>query len=353
MPRYAAFLRAINVGGRVVKMEALRRFFESLDFANVETVIASGNVLFDASSKSEKALEKKIQDHLHTKLGYEVATFVRSPAEMDAIVRYKPFKSAELNNPEHTLYVGFLPDAPSVAAGKGLAKFVSDVNAFHVHERELYWLIRTRFSDSKIAGNQLERTLQMPTTLRNVTTVRKIAAKLALALALALIAAPLAVRAQTPPTSQPPGVAPAYSTAEDVVNALYRMVSIEKGQETDWEQVRQLFLPQAVIVLRISKTETQVFDVQGWIDDFKTWDEKAKVKETGFSEKIVKTKPRVFRDIANVFVLYEASITGSTHPPTRGVDSIELIKKDGRWWIAAITNDLINADNPVPAELRE
>ena len=87
MPRYAAFLRAINVGGRVVKMEALRRFFESLDFANVETVIASGNVLFDASSKSEKALEKKIQDHLHTKLGYEVATFVRSPAEMDAIVR--------------------------------------------------------------------------------------------------------------------------------------------------------------------------------------------------------------------------------------------------------------------------
>lgn len=350
MPRYAAFLRAINVGGRVVKMEALRRVFESLDFSNVETVIASGNVLFDASSKSAKALEKRIQDELRKKLGYDVTTFLRSPGEMAAVAEYKPFKKAEIETPGHVLYIGFLGDRPSAAACKKLMTFANDVDSFHVGGREVYWLARKGFSESTFSGSQMERTLEMPTTLRNVTTVRKIAAKLALVVA--LVVAPLAVRAQTPATSQPPGVAPAYSTAEDVVNELYRLVSIEKGQETDWERVRQLFLPQAVIVLRISKTESQVFDLQGWIDDFKTWDEKAKVKETGFTEKIIKTKPRVFRDIANIFVLYEASITGSTHPPTRGVDSIELIKKDGRWWIAAITNDLINADNPVPAELR-
>ena len=351
MPRYAAFLRAINVGGHVVKMEVLRRVFESLDFAKVETVIASGNVLFDASSKSPKALEKTIEKGLYDKLGYAVETFVRTPAEMTAVAEYKPFAARELAAPENVLYVGFLDDEPTTAVKKRVLAMATDVDEFNLHGRELYWLLRTKFSESKITGNKLERTLEMPTTLRNVTTVRKIAAKLALALT--LLAAPLAVRAQAPPSSQPPGVAPAYSTAEDVVNELYRLVSIEKGQETDWEQVRQLFLPQAVIVLRISKTETQVFDVQGWIDDFKTWDEKAKVKETGFSEKIITMKPRVFRDIANVFVLYEASITGSTHPPTRGVDSIELIKKDGRWWIAAITNDLINAENPVPAELKK
>jgi hypothetical protein len=148
-------------------------------------------------------------------------------------------------------------------------------------------------------------------------------------------------------------VAPAYPTAESVVQALYRLVTIEKGQKTDWEQVRNLFLPQAVIVLRVSKDASQIFDLQGWIDDFVAWDEKAKVIETGFSEKIMVMKPRVFRDIANVFVLYEASITGSTHAPTRGVDSIELVKKDGRWWIASITNDLINKDNPVPVQLQE
>jgi hypothetical protein len=189
----------------------------------------------------------------------------------------------------------------------------------------------------------------MPTTLRNVTTVRKIVAKFALVLLLATV--PMTARGQTPAPT--PAVAPAYDTAESVVRELYRLVTVEKGQVTDWEQVRNLFLPQAVIALRVSKDASQVFDLQGWIDDFVAWDEKARVKERGFYEKIVVLKPRVFRDIANVFVLYEAAIVDSDHPPTKGVDSIELIRKDGRWWITSITNDLPNADNPIPPELRE
>jgi hypothetical protein len=187
----------------------------------------------------------------------------------------------------------------------------------------------------------------MSTTIRNVTTVRRLAAKFALAMVLAM--APMSARAQTPTVT--PAVAPAYDTAEDVVRELYRLVTVEKGQVTDWEQVRNLFIPEAVIVLRVSKDASQVFDVQGWIDDFVAFNEKARVKERGFSEKIMVLKPRVFRDIANVFVLYEAAITDSDRPPTRGVDSIELIRKNGRWWIAAITNDLPNADNPIPTEL--
>jgi len=346
MSRYVAFLRAINVGGHVVKMDALRRLFEALDFSDVETVIASGNVIFDATSKSSKAIEKRIEDHLQKKLGFPVETFVRSPAELTAVAKYQPFKASEIAR-AHVLYVGFLDDAPAAAAKKKvLALADDDEGDFHFHDRELYWLRRKQFSESKVTGNQLERTLQMPTTLRNVTTVRKIATKFALALA--LVTAPLTIaRAQTP------GVAPAYATPEDVVRELYRLVCVDVGQESDWEAVRNLYLPQAVIVLRVSKDASQVFDVQGWIDDFKTWDEKARVKERGFSEKIVTLKPRVFRDIANVFVLYEARIHDSDKPPTRGIDSIELVKKDGRWWIAAITNDLINADHPVPAELRE
>jgi len=346
MTRYAAFLRAINVGGRnIVKMDALRRLFEGLGFLNVETVIASGKVLFDSTSKSPKMRITKIEGALQKKLGYPVTTFVRTPEEMAEIAAYKPFKISELDAPGNALYVGFLHVAPGVTAREKLLALANDVDEFNVHGREVYWLCRKTFSKSKFSGNQLERTLEMPTTLRNVTTVRKIAAKLALALL--LVAVPLAASAETP------AVAPAYDTAESVVRELYRLVTIEKGQETDWEQVRNLFLPQAVVVLRVSKDASQVFDVQGWIDDFVAWDLKAKVKDTGFSEKIVTLKPRVFRDIANVFVLYEASITGADRPPTRGVDSIELVKKDGRWWIAAITNDLINADNPVPKELAE
>ncbi|MCI0451432.1 MAG: DUF1697 domain-containing protein [Candidatus Latescibacteria bacterium] len=344
MPRYVAFLRAINVGGHVVKMEALRRHFEALDFSEVETVIASGNVIFEAPSKNAKAIEKRIEDHLQRKLGYPVETFVRSSAEVTAVANYRPFKSADIAG-AHALYIGFLDDAPASAAKKKvLALSDDDEGGFHFYDRELYWLRRKQFSESKITGNHLERILEMPTTLRNVTTVRKIAAKLALGLA--LLVSPLAVRADSPPPTP-------FLSAEGVVRELYRLVTVEKGQETDWEAARALFLPEAVIVLRVSKEATQVFDVQGWIDDFIAWNEKARVKERGFSEKIIVLKPRVFRDIANVFVLYEASLSDSSKPPSRGVDSIELVKKDGRWWIAAITNDLPNAEHPIPAELQE
>ncbi len=343
MPRYVAFLRAINVGGHVVKMDALKRFFEALEFSNVETVIASGNVIFDASTKNAGSLEKKIESHLHKKLGYEVATFLRTPAEMTRIAEYKPFKKSELDADGNMLYIGFLADAPAAAASKKLLAFANDVDSFRVHGREVYWLCRKKFSESKFSGAHMERTLAMPTTLRNVNTVRKIAAKLALALT--LLVSPLAARADSPPPIP-------FTSAEGVVRELYRLVTVEKGQETDWEAARALFLPQAVIVLRVSKDASRVFDVQGWIDDFKAWDEKERVKERGFSEKILVLEPRVFRDIANVFVLYEAAITDSDKPPTRGVDSIELIKKDGRWWIAAITNDLPNAEHPIPPELQ-
>jgi uncharacterized protein (DUF1697 family) len=47
MNKHIAFLRAINVGGHTVKMDTLRQLFESLGFTNVETFLASGNVIFE------------------------------------------------------------------------------------------------------------------------------------------------------------------------------------------------------------------------------------------------------------------------------------------------------------------
>jgi hypothetical protein len=169
------------------------------------------------------------------------------------------------------------------------------------------------------------------------------------ALILLLSGATLAtpVRAQTPTESKP------TATAEGVVRELYRVVTTKPGGPTpDWEYVRSLFLKEAVIVLRSSREATSIFTVQGFLDDFASFNERARVKERGFTETIVRLKPTVFRDIAHVLVLYEASIPGLTRPPQQGVDSIQLIRKDGRWWIASITNDLPTAEAPLPAELR-
>ena len=81
MPRYIAFLRAINVGGHTVKMDRLRQIFDSLGFSNVETFLASGNVVFETTAQDTAALETRITAGLRAALGYEVATFLRTPAE--------------------------------------------------------------------------------------------------------------------------------------------------------------------------------------------------------------------------------------------------------------------------------
>src|SRR5512137_351092 len=96
MPKYIAFLRAINVGGHTVKMDVLRQLFEALDFSNVETFIASGNVVFETRAASTRTLEKKIEQQLRAALGYEVATFLRTDVELAAIARYQPFSPALL-----------------------------------------------------------------------------------------------------------------------------------------------------------------------------------------------------------------------------------------------------------------
>jgi uncharacterized protein (DUF1697 family) len=98
MPRFIAFSRAINVGGRNVTMAALRAQFEALGFSNVETFIASGNVIFEAASRDSAALQRKIEAHLAKSLGYEVSTFVRTDAEVAAIACYRPFTEKKLES---------------------------------------------------------------------------------------------------------------------------------------------------------------------------------------------------------------------------------------------------------------
>jgi len=145
----------------------------------------------------------------------------------------------------------------------------------------------------------------------------------------------------------------AFKTPNGLVSALYDAVTFPAGQTPDWDHVRAMFLPEAVIVLRTSWEATSVFSLDGFVEDFVHFIEQAKVGEKGFSEKIVRTRATVFGEIAHVLVLYEAHITGSARDPQQGVDSIQLVQREGRWWIASIVNELPTAERPLPAELQE
>jgi uncharacterized protein (DUF1697 family) len=182
MHRYVAFLRAINVGGHTVKMDRLRALFAEMGFERVETFIASGNVVFDTDSADAAGLEGRIEAHLKMALGYEVATFLRTPGEVASAEAHVPFAGTAVVANAHGLYVGFLKSRPGKEAAGKLLALGGDVHALETHGRELYWAANVPASESKVSGATLEKALGMATTLRNITTVRKLAAKYPVAL---------------------------------------------------------------------------------------------------------------------------------------------------------------------------
>jgi uncharacterized protein (DUF1697 family) len=121
--RYIAFLRAINVGGHTVKMNQLRELFAAIELANVETFIASGNVIFETPEADAQALERRIERQLLASLGYAVATFLRTPTELAAVAGYQPFAPQELAAEGNLLYVAFLPVPPAEAEHQKLLAF--------------------------------------------------------------------------------------------------------------------------------------------------------------------------------------------------------------------------------------
>jgi len=112
MIKYAAFLRGINVGGhKAVKMEELKKAFETLGFKNVKTLLASGNVLFAAPAASESALAKKIERKLETVFGYEIGVLIRKIEGLQRLAEADPFAGIKIT-PQTRLYVTFLAEKP-------------------------------------------------------------------------------------------------------------------------------------------------------------------------------------------------------------------------------------------------
>jgi len=173
MQKYVAFLRAINVGGHTVKMDQLRQLFEELELAKVETFIASGNVIFEASTKNEASLEKKIGEHLKKSLGYEVDTFLRTVQEVAEIEKRSPFQA---DKKEKDVYVGFLHETPNQAATATLMALRNKLNDFAIREREVYWL-RLNKDDSIFLKNSLDKILKMSATVRSLSSIHKLSEK--------------------------------------------------------------------------------------------------------------------------------------------------------------------------------
>ncbi|MBI2756250.1 MAG: DUF1697 domain-containing protein [Chloroflexi bacterium] len=178
MQRYIAFLRALNVGGHTVTMETLRTVFQGMGFTEVSTFIASGNVIFRTPAADVRSLERRIETALKDALGYEVATFLRREDELAEIAAYEPFQGVNAR-PGDRLHILFLPAAPDAGVRGRVEALSNDADLFHVRGAEVYWLRRGNLMDATVKDVEITRALgKVPTTMRNLNTVRRIAAKL-------------------------------------------------------------------------------------------------------------------------------------------------------------------------------
>jgi uncharacterized protein (DUF1697 family) len=175
MTNYAAFLRGINVGGhKLVSMQKLKKVFESLGFKNVQTLLASGNVVFEAQSLSGAALGPIIEEKLKNIFGHEIGVLIRTIDELKRLSESQPFKGIDVT-PQTRLYVTFLSEKSKSSLKIPYASPDKSFRILRLSTREVCSvLILSPASRSVDVMNVLEKEFGHKITTRNWNTVVRV-----------------------------------------------------------------------------------------------------------------------------------------------------------------------------------
>jgi uncharacterized protein (DUF1697 family) len=125
--KYVALLRGIGPSNPNMRGPQLKEAAESAGFTNVQTLLASGNVIFESNITDRAKIESKLQETWPAKLGFNSMTIVRSQAQLQALVDADPYKGAEHSNRKTYLLVTFFKSPPTPKPDNYFD--VSDVNA--------------------------------------------------------------------------------------------------------------------------------------------------------------------------------------------------------------------------------
>ena len=174
MTQYIALLRGVNVGGITVKSADLRDLFTELGFEGVRTVLASGNVVFDAPSDDSRAgVKSRVEQGLRDRFGYDAWIVLITRAELERAIDGFPFDADDADRQPWVIFaaertvadelMGFAdqadPDVDPLAAGDGV----------------VYWNpVKGTTVDTPFAKLLAKAKYKPATTNRNLRTLRKI-----------------------------------------------------------------------------------------------------------------------------------------------------------------------------------
>lgn len=166
--------------------------------------------------------------------------------------------------------------------------------------------------------------------------------------ALSVAAAPAAAQQTPAPDADPADV----ESIDAIIDALYDVISGPAG-ERDWDRFRSLFLPGAAELIPAatppsarSDRPLPVLSPQDYVD----WGGPYFLENPFYEREVARDEER-FGNIAQLFSTYESRRSPEDAEPfARGINSVQLVRHDGRWWIVSIAWDEDRPGNPIPAE---
>ncbi|MEW9853749.1 DUF1697 domain-containing protein [Novosphingobium sp. M1R2S20] len=177
MTRYVALFGSINVGGNRLKMADLRYAFEREEFEDVETVVASGNVLFSFDQRPTDGLEDLFAHMMRDRFDMKSFVAVRTKEEVQAAIESNPFNGVGEDNLVHTHFLGCQPNEAQFEAlmadydGRGPEQLAAG-------ERALFIDFVSGAGGSRLTSAFIERRLGCPGTARNMRSLRRILEKM-------------------------------------------------------------------------------------------------------------------------------------------------------------------------------
>ncbi|MGA0604196.1 DUF1697 domain-containing protein [Caulobacter sp. KR2-114] len=176
MTPFVALLRAVNVGGKtMLPMADLRALAEAQGWADVKTLLQSGNLVFRAQGQAAE-LEQALEDAIAAHAGRRFTVLVRTPAQWSALIADNPYPDAARDDPSHLVAL-LLRSAPAAEAQDALRAAIRGREVFTVKGREAWFVYPDGIGDSKLTPALIDRHLGSGTG-RNWNTVLKIDAAL-------------------------------------------------------------------------------------------------------------------------------------------------------------------------------
>jgi len=167
-------LRGVNLGPhRRVRMEPLRATYESIGFAEPQTCLQSGNVIFKTKERDLAKIAAKIEKAIERDCGFHSDVILRTAADLKNVLATNPFAKRGDVLPGQLL-VTFLAAAPAADAPSRVAAIKADPEELHLHGRELYVYYPNGAGRSKLTMAMMEKAVGVSGTARNWNTIGKL-----------------------------------------------------------------------------------------------------------------------------------------------------------------------------------